>query len=518
MNVAEIILEKGRPEAPAVLSQDGVLTYDELRQRVDRIARLLVARGHHKGDRIGILSENSPFFVAAYLGIIRASMVAVPLQTELQPEALERIVADAEMSELLASPRLAKRLAGLKSCVRVLTENEMQSLPGSEGNAFPAIEPRKDLAALMFTSGSTGAPKGVMITHRNIECNTRDIINYLNISTLDRVMVVLPFHYCFGLSLLHTHLTAGGTVVLNNTFKLFPEQMLVELQEQQCTGLAGVPSTYQILLRKTGFRELSFPNLRWFQQAGGKLPDSCIQELLDSFPGVRFFSMYGQTEGTARLSYLPPERLADKLGSIGKGLPSTKLEVLKHDGRPVRPGAEEIGEIVASGDNIAAGYWKDPIETAAFFKNGKLHTGDLARVDRDGFIFFVERERDMLKPGGNRVSAREVEEVVAEIPEVVEVAVVGGPHELLGEAIWAYVVVRPEARIGSEEIQRHCRKRLAQFKAPNEIRLVKTLPHNSAGKVLKAKLREMAKAEVLCAPAVERFEAGSPATLIETTT
>jgi acyl-CoA synthetase (AMP-forming)/AMP-acid ligase II len=366
----------------------------------------------------------------------------------------------------------------------------------------------------MFTSGSTGAPKGVMVTHRNIECNTRDIIHYMNLTASDRAMVVLPFHYCFGLSLLHTHLMAGASVVLNNSFKLFPEQVLEDLQQNRCTGFAGVPSTYQILLRKTRFRELSFPDLRWFQQAGGKLPNICMQELLDSFPRVRFFSMYGQTEGTARLSYLPPESLGEKLGSIGKGLPSTKLEVLKVDGPPVRAGSDEVGEIVASGDNIAAGYWNDPAETAAFFKNGKLHTGDLARVDRDGFIYFVERERDMLKPGGNRVSAREVEEVVAEIPEVVEAAVVGGPHELLGEAIWAYVILRPGAGIGSDDIVRHCRKRLPQFKVPNQIRVLKSLPHNSAGKILKPKLREMAKAE---APAVECFEIGSAAALIETT-
>src|SRR5207245_2379995 len=199
-------------------------------------------------------------------------------------------------------------------------------------------------------------------------------------------------------------------------------------------------------------------NLRWFQQAGGKLPDACVLELLEAFPHIRFFSMYGQTEGTARLSYLPPERLSDKMGSIGKGLPSTKLEVLNPEGAPVKRGSAEIGQIVASGDNIAAGYWKDEKETAAFFKNGKLHTGDLARVDRDGFIFFVERERDMLKPGGNRVSAREIEEVIAELSDVIEVAVVGAPHELLGEVIEAFVVLGAGRTTTIEDIQAHCRK------------------------------------------------------------
>jgi len=372
------------------------------------------------------------------------------------------------------------------------------------------------LAALMFTSGSTGTPKAVMITHQNIDCNTRDIIRYMDLVPADRALVVLPFHYCFGLSLLHTHLMAGGSLVLDNTFKLFPEQTIEQLRENQCTGFAGVPSTYQILLRKTRFRELSFPRLRWFQQAGGKLPDACIQEVLDSFPDVRFFSMYGQTEATARLSYLPPDRLGDKLGSIGKGLPSAKLEVLRPDGELVTPGSQETGEIVASGDNIAAGYWNDPVETAAFFRKGKLHTGDIARVDRDGFIFFVERERDMLKLGGNRVSAREVEEVIAEIPEVVQAAVVAAPHQLLGESIWAYVVLRPGAEIGSEQIERHCRKRLPLFKLPDQIRLVKTLPHNSAGKVLKSKLREMARAEPLRESVIERLAIGSPSTPITT--
>jgi acyl-CoA synthetase (AMP-forming)/AMP-acid ligase II len=357
-----------------------------------------------------------------------------------------------------------------------------------------------------------------MITHRNIECNARDIIEYLDLTPQDRVMVVLPFHYCFGLSLLHTHLMAGASVVLSNAFKLFPDEVLEEMREKECTGFAGVPSTYQILLRKTRFRDLSFPKLRWFQQAGGKLPDACIQELLDSFPQVRFFLMYGQTEGTARLSYLPPERLGDKLGSIGKGLPSTRLEVLKADGTAVVPGSPETGEIVASGDNIAPGYWNDPVETAAFFKNGKLHTGDLARVDQDGFIFFVERERDMIKPGGNRVSAKEVEDMIAEIPEVVEVAVVGSPHELLGESVNAFIVLRPDAEVGPEDIERHCRKRLPAFKTPQEIHFLRSMPHNAAGKILKPKLREMAgRARRVQDTAPAGFAQPVPPALIQTT-
>jgi acyl-CoA synthetase (AMP-forming)/AMP-acid ligase II len=200
--------------------------------------------------------------------------------------------------------------------------------------------------------------------------------------------------------------------------------------------------------------------------------------------------MYGQTEATARLSYLPPERLADKLGSIGTGLQSTQLKVIKSDGTSVKPGSDEVGEIVAQGENICPGYWNDPGETARYFHNGWLHTGDLARVDSDGFIFIVDRERDMIKSGGNRVSAKEVEDVITELASVVEVAVLGYPHELLGEAICAFVTCVPDSELSADAVKTHCKRRLPAFKIPEQVELLKALPHNSQGKVLKRELRK----------------------------
>jgi long-chain acyl-CoA synthetase len=493
MNTAETILSTGDDAAVAVFYRDTALTYGELRQQVGRLAGGLLARGHAKGDRIGLWSENSPFFVVAYLATLRAGLVAVPFQTDLAQTSFEKIVGDAGIMEMFVSQKFFNRLQpwAEKAGIILLAEAELESVRGGAALPMPEIDARRDLAALMFSSGSTGVPKGVMVSHRNIECNTRDIISYLGLTPKDRGMVVLPFHYCFGLSLLHTHLLAGASVVLNNGFKLYPETVLQEMQQKACTGLAGVPSTYQILLRKSRFREFSFPALRWFQQAGGKLPNPYITDITGAFPAVRFFLMYGQTEATARLSYLPPERLGDKLGSIGRGLPSGRLEVLRPDGTPVRRGANETGEIVASGDNITRGYWHDPAETAKYFREGRLYTGDLARVDADGFIYIVERERELIKSGGNRVSAKEVEDVIAELPEVVEVAVLGAPHEILGEAIKAFVVVTPDARLQPEAIEAHCRKRLPSFKVPEEISFLQTLPHNDSGKVMKLKLKEL---------------------------
>lgn len=500
MNVAADLLSGGAPTAVAICAGPVEVSYRELQDKVERAARTLLARGGGRQDRVAICSENNVFFVVSYLAVIRAGMVAVPLQTDSSPESCIRILKDAGIRTIFASPRYRVHVArwAAHSGVAVLSEPDIVGSHALYAGPLPDMDPSRDLAALMFTSGSTGTPKGVMVTHGNIACNTGDIVSYLELSSADRALVVLPFYYCFGLSLLHTHLAVGGCLVINNQF-MYPEMVLEQIKDRRCTGLAGVPSTYQILLRKSRFTESAFPSLRWFQQAGGRLPNACIQEIVAAFPEVPFYVMYGQTEGTARLSYLRPERLRDKLGSIGHGLPSTQLEVLRADGLPVTPGTDDIGEIVASGRNIALGYWNDPQETAKYFRRGKLHTGDLARVDADGFIYIVEREREMIKCGGNRVSAKEVEDVIAELRTVVEVAVVGTAHEILGEAIVAFVAV-PTVPEGQEvSILDHCRRRLPASRIPEAVVHLPRLPHNSSGKVLKTPLRRLA-AKLLRSP------------------
>jgi long-chain acyl-CoA synthetase len=206
-------------------------------------------------------------------------------------------------------------------------------------------------------------------------------------------------------------------------------------------------------------------------------------------PDAKLFVMYGQTEATARLSYLPPERLDDKLGSIGRGLAHTRLEVLRPDGTPVSPGSDEVGEIVATGGNVTLGYWGDPEETARFFRNGRLHTGDMARVDADGFIFIVERARDFIKAMGYRVAPREIEEVLAEMPEIVEAAVIGVPDELWGEAIRAFVVTARQDQLTAEQVLRHCLNRLPNHKVPQHVEFLSALPKFTNGKVDKESLR-----------------------------
>ncbi len=508
-NVAVRLLKAGKEEATAIRFGEQSVTYRELRVAVANLAARMAA-AEPAGARVGLVAENGPFFVVAYLAAIRAGLCVVPMPTAVQREWLTQVIANTETGLLLASQRSARdedlQAVHAEAGFELWVEAEGETLgavvrqdgavagalgdeDGEAGTGLDRpIDPATDLAALFFTSGSTGEPKGVMVSHRNIETNTRDIIEYMGLTAADRAMVVLPLHYCYGLSVLHTHLAVGASVVLNNTF-MFPEKVLDEMVAQECTGFAGVPSHFQILLRKTRFPEREFPHLRWLQQAGGKLPDPYIRELRASHSGVGLFIMYGQTEATARLSYLPPGRLDDKLGSVGQGLASTILEVLDEEGIPVAPGSGAVGEIVATGDNVALGYWRDPEATERYFSGGKLRTRDLATVDHDGFIFIVDRARDFIKSMGNRISPKEVEDIIAERPEVVEVAVIGVPDDVWGEALKAIVVLASPDALGSEEIIRHCNERLPNYKVPGHVAVVSALPKNESGKVLKGVLR-----------------------------
>jgi len=488
MNVFDYLLE-GKPDSsPALLTLSAEHSYREVRTAAESVADFLLASGGKKGQRVLLLAENGLFWVAAYLGIVRAGMVCVPLPTKIAGGDLEFILSATEPRWIFTEPRASKLIPESSKSIPLVTE-----MPVHAGNydGGPSID-EDDLAALMFTSGSTGRPRGVMITHGNIIANTDSIIQYLSLTSRDRIMAVLPFHYCFGTSLLHTHLRIGGSLVLDSRF-MYPEVVLRRMHETACTGFAGVPSHYQILLRKSNLGRMEFPHLRYVQQAGGQLAPAFIQALRQALPNQQIFVMYGQTEATARLSYLPPGELDRKLGSVGKGMPGVQLSVVGDDGLPVAP--QQTGEIVAEGGNIARGYWNDPEETARCFRNGKLYTGDLATVDEDGFIYIVDRAKDFLKCGGKRVSCRHLENVLLEYDELIEAAVVGVPDEVLGEAALAYVVPRnPKAQPTPQELETHCRSRLPLSFVPKRYVLLSALPKNSSGKVLRPLLKTQALA------------------------
>jgi long-chain acyl-CoA synthetase len=500
-NVADFLLEGKGPDRQALRQADGDHTYGELQQATLRVSRYLQEAEGQPGDRVLLIGESGLFWVAAYLGAMKAGLVSVPLPAGISAVELDFIrEATAAKMVFVQAPALVRNAQCFMG-MDVVTDSTAPHLPalssqhtfqelrvGASGPGWPCSSSSADcLAALMFTSGSTGKPRGVMISHANIIANTESIIEYLSLTEHDRILAVLPFHYCFGASLLHTHLRVGGSLVVEPQF-VYPEVVLERMLETGCTGFAGVPSHFQILLRSSSLRKKNFPQLRYVQQAGGCLPKPFLSDLRQALPRTQIFVMYGQTEATARLSYLPPGRLDAKLGSIGKGIPGVRLRVLDERGEEVRPGV--VGEIVAEGRNVGQGYWRAPEESASTFRDGRLYTGDLATVDEDGFLYIVDRAKDFLKCRGERVSCLQLEEKLLECADLLEAAVVGVPDGILGEAVKAFVVARDKERGGvAESLLLFCKKRLPPHLLPKEVVVLPALPKNSAGKVLKASLR-----------------------------
>lgn len=496
MNTAQYLLEKGSKRQIALITERGPITYDTLQTQVATIAVELNRLGVQSGDRVAVLGANSDFWAACYIAIFHIGAIAVPLPTTIQPEEYESVKAFSGFRVVCLTKLAARRLRGVVFDGRFcIYENDLPSLPAASLVEVPGV-PVADMnteAAYMLTSGTTSKPKLVRVSHGNIIANSDSIIEYLKLNSDERMMVAMPFYYCFGLSLLHTHLRVGGSLVLNNRFA-YPESILDQMEETGCTGFAGVPSMYHTLLRKSTFRKRPFPHLKKVQQAGGHLPPVLIQELRQHLPQAEIFVMYGQTEATARLSYLPPELLDSKLGSIGQAIPGVALRVVDENGDDVLPG--QVGEIMAWGGNITLGYLDNPEASAQKYAKGGLRTGDLAVKDEDDFIFIVDRESDILKPNGTRVSSKKIESCIMEMPQLVNAAAVGVPNLETGEAVHVYAVPAPNSQISEEAVLQYCRQRLPLAVVPTKVEFIDRLPLNSNGKVVLSILREKAKESV----------------------
>jgi long-chain acyl-CoA synthetase len=471
-----------------VLGPKETISYKRLHQNSNSLAKYL-RNNYGENNNILLISPNSVFCITVYLAIIKSGNVCVPVNPEIETNNLDFIINICKAKYIFITSYLQNKFdLGRYS---LINENDVDNILKSSGKTVRSETNEKlfdenRLAEIIFTSGSTGEPKGVMISHKNLIANTDSIIQYLKLTSDDIIEIVLPFYYCYGLSLLHTHLKVGGSVVLNNTF-IFIGSVINDLKKYKCTGFSGVPSHFQILLRKTkSFKSTHFPDLKYVTQAGGKLHKIFIQEFVDSFPEVKFYVMYGQTEATARLSYLPVEMLNKKLGSIGKGIPGVVLEVFNDKDQSAKPG--EVGEIVAKGDNIMVGYLDDVKGTNITIRNNWLYTGDLAYKDEDGYFYLTARKKEIIKVGGKRISPKEIEEVIVSIPEVVDCTIEGTFDEILGESIKAKVSVGSLKNnyLTKKAIQKYCAAKLASFKVPQIIEFNDTVKVAATGKKVKS--------------------------------
>jgi len=505
------------PAAPAVATPAVRLSYGDLAARVRTLAAHLGASGVSAGDRVILALPNTPATVVAGLAVHAVGATGVEVNREWSPEVLAGIVAQTRARQAVIWGRDAAawgkvvRAGGLErlwvvhpgALPRPLLDALGEVSAGlllDDGRVDPALAvpppaPRPALspdqpALILYTSGSTGRPRGVVQTFRNVDANTRSIVQYLGLTARDRALLILPLYYCYGRSVLQTHLLAGGSVFLDGRFA-FPRTVLETLGAEGCTGFAGVPLTFEIIRRQVNVESLSFPALRYLTQAGGAMAPETIDWVRKAFHPAQLFVMYGQTEATARLSYLPPERAEEKRGAIGVPIPGVELAVVDDEARPLPPGT--VGHLVARGDNVTQGYLDEPAETAAILHDGWLWTGDLAERDADGFFFHRGRSKEILKIGGHRVSPVEIEQVVAEHPDVAEAAVIGAPDELMGEVPAAFVVVRQGRTPSEEALRRFCRERMPAYRVPVRFSFVPALPRNEAGKLLRAKLAALAR-------------------------
>jgi len=501
------------PDKVALICGEQRLTYREINQSAGQLAAALIDMGIKRQDRVVIFLDNSAESAISLFGIVKAGAIFIMLNPTMKAKKLSYILKDSGASALITQPSKARiineALDGIPDLKHILWLGKPIHLktndPGiitnhvweevlSGHNALrlkpcaPIID--LDLATIIYTSGSTGEPKGVMSAHYNVVAAATSITQYLENTEEDIILDALPLSFDYGLYQVLMAFLFGGTVVLEKSF-VYPYKVIERLVQEQVTGFPIVPTMAAILLQMQDLAKFDFSSLRYITNTAAALPVSYIRKLQSAFPRVTLYSMYGLTE-CKRVSYLPPDQLAHRPDSVGIPMPNEEVFIVNEQGKEVGPG--EVGELVIRGSNVMQGYWNAPEETARTFRPGHyrgetlLYSGDLFRRDDQGFLYFVARKDDLIKTRGERVSPKEIENVLCEIDGVVEAAVIGVPDEILGQAIKAFIVVDKGGGLAKEKIMRYCQKNLEPFMTPKYIEFRNSLPKSPSGKIDKKRL------------------------------
>jgi amino acid adenylation domain-containing protein len=457
--------------------------------------------GVQPGDRVTIQLENSHAAAVAIFGALKAGAVFMPLHSGTKREKVAALLADAEPSAIITDAARLREVgeaidatSSLRCLVLVDGSADLHSdkkkihwadLDASNDQPPVITTQPDDLAALVYTSGSTGQAKGVMCSHYNMVSVTRLVNEYLCNTEDDVILNVLPLAFGYGLYQLFLAFQVGGRVVLEKSFA-FPARIVATMRDEGVTAMPAVPTFFSLLFKYPDLLKDGFPSLRYITNAGAALPTSYVEQIRRALPGVTLFSMYGQTE-CKRTTYLPPEELERRPSSVGVAIPGTRVYLRGEDGEPVRSG--EVGELVVQGPHVMQGYWRAPELTAQKFAPGPnpgertLFTGDLFRMDEEGYLYFVARKDDIIKSRGEKVSPKEVENAVCEMPGVAEAAVVGVPDEVLGQAVRLLVVLQAGHDISEREIRAHCIRKLEDYMQPKYVEIVADLPRTDNGKI-----------------------------------
>jgi acyl-coenzyme A synthetase/AMP-(fatty) acid ligase len=443
---------------------------------------------------------NGPEYLVAYYGALKAGACVVPVAPEVPRDGLELLLADCEASVVFLGPKASPAVCEVGS--RVPTLRYVVSTHPAEGasaSGVPVIEFASltshnlgledagagdgDLAVILYTSGTTAQPKGVMLTHHGMVGTTSAILEDFGFTNQDRVGIAVPFVHTYGDWVQRSFVAAGG-MILTFDGRTIPAEMWRRIDDEKCTMFPGVPPSFAVLRDLRSEYDLS--SLRCLTVAGAPLTTEMIGAITKALPQARLYNCYGQTEAGPKLSWLKPEDILRKAGSIGKAVSGVELRIVDEEGRDVSRGG--TGELIAVGDNFMSGYWKRPEETAKALQSDGLHTGDLARMDDEGFVWLLGRTDDVLKSGAYRVSPMEIESVIQTLSNVEECAVVGVPDPLLGGVLVAAVVPKSGMKVEAHEVFGVCRSKLPPYKVPTRVVRLDRLPRGRGGKLLRVEL------------------------------
>ena len=491
------------PDATALETRRGHWSYAELADHVLRAGRGLHQRGLAAGARVAVYLDKRPETVAALFAVTLAGGIAVPVNPALKPHQVMHVLRDCGARGLITTAQRRKLLQD-NDAIPETVPDQLTIAVDEDAAGWKALTdtpptaplPRlveTDPALILYTSGSTGPPKGVVLSHRNLVAGVESVVSYLANTEDDRILAALPLSFDYGLNQVTTALYAGGTALLCDY--LWPKELLRIMNEAHITGLAGVPPLWNQLVQNE-WPEGIADHLRYITNSGGKLPRSTLDRLRTTLPDTRVFLMYGLTEAF-RSTYLPPEELDRRPDAMGQPIPNARVQVVHPDGALCGPG--ETGELVHAGPLVALGYWNAPERTAQRFRPAPAQppemplnetavwSGDLVQQDEDGFLYFMGRRDDMIKSSGYRISPTEVEEVLHGSGLVTEAAVVGVPHPILGEGILA--IVTGTSDVGT--LRAACQKALPAFMVPGDfVHLDTSLPRGANGKIDRTILRQ----------------------------
>jgi acyl-CoA synthetase (AMP-forming)/AMP-acid ligase II len=491
--IPEIVSASARrvPDRVALVFEGQSVTFAELDARSGAVAAALRERGVGEGDNVAMLMYNRLEFVEAFLGIQRLGACAVPVNFRLAADEVAYVLEDSRAVGLLVEEALAEQApptGGFRLALGERGGGEFEAALAAAGEPPDRTIDDEHLAFLMYTSGTTGRPKGAMLSHRNLTANTMNWLYEVGAGAEDVWLSGLPLFHIGGLNGVLPFLALGATAAIEPSTGFDAARSLARLDDNAVTMCFFVPTQWQEICALAAASDADLSRLRVAMWGASPAPLALLEELREALPSVRIVNAFGQTEMSSNTAFLKGEDAVRKMGSIGRPAINVEVRIVDDDGNDVARG--EVGEIVYRGPTVMRGYFGKPEETAAAFAGGWFHSGDLVREDEDGYMYVVDRLKDMLISGGENVYPAEVERTLIEHPGVAEVAVVGVPHPRWVETPLAVVVAVPGATVSEEELIELCRARLAGYKKPGAVVFAAELPRNAAGKVMKRRLRE----------------------------